>query len=142
MGRIEQLKSAFEVIHLLPLTREDAVTILELAQIVVDVDGTEARDEIELFFQVGKLLFQLAEIPDEPVPTFATDQEDEERMFDLATNLKSTPARELAFAVVRTLAEADLEIAPVEDTYLDRLRGVLSISRERADELDFLLRSA
>ena len=85
---------------------------------------------------------ELAEVEDAPVPTFATDQDDEERMFELATQLKSTPARELAFAVARTLAEADLEIVPAEDTFLDRLRGMLSITRERAVELDTVLRSA
>lgn len=142
MSRVEQLKAAFGVIHLLPLERADAETILELAQLVVDVDGHEHTDELGLYFRVGKLLFELAEVPDAEIPTFASDEEDEMRMFELATALKSTPARELAFAVARTLAEADLEIGPAEDTFIDRLRGVLSISRERADELDTLLRSA
>jgi uncharacterized tellurite resistance protein B-like protein len=142
MSRVEQLRAAFGVIHLLPLEREDAETILELAQLVVDVDGHEHADELGLYFRVGKLLFELAEVADAEIPTFASDEEDEARMFELATALKSTPARELAFAVARTLAEADLEIGPAEDTFIDRLRGVLSISRERADELDTLLRSA
>ncbi len=142
MGRLDQLKSAFDVIHLLPLSREDADTIIELAQLVVDVDGSEANDELELFFGVGKLLYQLAEVEDAQVPTFATDQDDDERLFELATSLKSTPARELAFAVARTLAEADLEIVPAEGTFLDRLRALLSISKERAEELDTVLRSA
>ncbi len=142
MSRVDQLKSAFGVIHIMPLEREDAETILELAQLVVDIDGTEGNEEIELFFAVGKLLFELAEAPDAPVPTFATDQDDEERMFELATNLKGTPARELAFVVTRVLAEADLEIAAVEETFIERLRGILSITKPRAEELDFLLRSA
>lgn len=144
VSRIDQLKSAFEVIHLLPLAREDADAIIELAQIVVDVDGSEGADEIDLFFKVGRLLYQLAEIPDtESVPTFMTDEIDaEERMFEIATSLKSTPDRELAFVVARTLAEADLEIVPAEDTFLDRLRGMLSISKARAEELDTVLRSA
>ena|SRR5258706_1148688 len=142
MGRLDQLKAAFDVIHLLPLSREDAETIIELAQIVVDIDGSEAKEEIELYFGVAKLLYALAEVTDAPTPTFATDQEDDERLFELATALKGTPARELAFAVARTLAEADLEIVAAEDTFLERLRTLLSISRERADELDTVLRSA
>lgn len=142
MSRVEQLRAAFGVIHILPLEREDAETILELAQIVVDIDGGEGSDEIKLFFEVGKLLLELAEVPDTSVPTFVTDQDDETRMFDLATQLKSTPARELAFVVARVLAEADLEIVATEDTFIDRLRGLLSISTERAHELDTLLRSA
>ena len=142
MSRVEQLKAAFGVIHILPLERDDAHAILELAQLVVDVDGHEHADELGLYFRVGKLLLELAEQADAEVPTFASDEDDESRMFELATQLKSTPARELAFAVARTLAEADLEIGPEEDTFVERLRKLLSITPERADELDTLLRSA
>jgi hypothetical protein len=142
VSRVQQLKAAFDVIHILPLERQDAEAILELAQLVVDIDGGEASDEISLYFAIGKLLFELAEVPDASIPTFAAHEDDDERLFDLATQLKSTPARELAFTVVRVLAEADLEIVPVEDTFIDRLRSLLSISKERADELDTLLRSA
>lgn len=141
MSRVNQLKNAFGVIHIMPLEREDAETILELAQLVVHIDGTEGTDEVGLFFDVGKVLFELAEI-DASVPTFASDQDDEERMFELATNLKGAPARELAFVVARVLAEADLEIVAAEDTFIERLRGILSITKPRAEELDVLLRSS
>jgi tellurite resistance protein len=142
VSRVEQLKAAFGVIHILPLEREDAERILELAQLVVDVDGQEQAEELGLYFSVGKLLFALAEAPDANVPTFASDEEDDQRMFELATSLRSTEARELAFAVARTLAEADLEIGPEETKLVEQLRSLLSISRERAEELDTLLRSA
>ena len=142
MSRVEQLKAAFGVIHILPLEREDAERILELAQLVVDVDGQEQVEELGLYFSVGKLLFALAEAPDADVPTFASDEEDDQRMFELATSLRSTEARERAFAVARTLAEADLEIGPEENKLVEQLRSLLSISRERAEELDTLLRSA
>lgn len=142
MSRIDQLRSAFGVIHLLPLERADAEAILELAQIVVDVDGSNDSDEIALYFSIGKLLFELAEVPDASVPTFASDAEDDERLFELATQFKSTPTRELAFVVTRVLAEADLEIGAEEETFLKRLRSLLSISAERADELDTILRAA
>lgn len=142
MSRIDQLRSAFQTIHILPVTREDAEAILELAQLVVDIDGTEDSDEIKLFFAIGKLLFEHAELPDADVPTFATDQDDEERMFELATQLRATETRELAFVVARSLAEANLEIVAAEETFISRLRGLLSISRERAEELDTLVRSA
>lgn len=141
MSRVDQLRAAFGVIHILPLERDDAERILELAQLVVDIDGGEDSDEIKLYFEVGKVLFELAEVTDS-VPTFATDQDDDERLFEVATELKSTEVRELAFVVARVLAEADLEIVAAEETFLQRLRGLLSISRERTDELDTILRSA
>ncbi|MDX2089759.1 MAG: hypothetical protein SFX73_18025 [Kofleriaceae bacterium] len=142
MSSIAQLRAAFGVIHILPLERADAEAILELAQLVVEADGTEGADEIQKYFAVGKLLFELAEVPDAEVPTFFSAEEDESRLFDLATSLKSVPTRELAFVVARYLAEADLEIVSAEETFLERLRTLLSISKERADELDTLLRSA
>lgn len=139
---MEQLRAAFGVIHILPLEKADAESILELAQLVVDVDGQNQSEELELYFRVGKLLFELAETPDAEIPTFASDEEDDQRLFELATSLRSTEARELAFAVARTLAEADLDIGPEENTFVERLRSLLSITRERAEELDTLLRSA
>jgi hypothetical protein len=142
MSRVDQLRAAFGVIHILPLEREDAEAIIELAQLVVDIDGDEGSDEIQLFFAVGKLLFELAEVKDTPVPTFASHDDDEDRLFELATQLKSTEARELAFVVARVLAEADLEIVAAEETFIQRLRGLLSISKDRAEELDTVLRSA
>jgi hypothetical protein len=142
VGRVEQLKAAFGVIHILPLEKEDATTILELGQFVVDVDGTEQTEELSLYFRVGKLLMELAEAPDAEVPTFVSDEEDDQRLFELATSLRSTEARELAFAVARTLAEADLDIGPEENKLVEQLRSLLSISKDRAEEIDTLLRSA
>ena len=142
MSRVEQLKAAFGVIHILPLEKEDAATILELGQLVVDVDGSEHTDELSLYFRVGKLLMELAEAPDAEVPTFFSDEEDDQRLFELATSLRSTEARELAFAVARTLAEADLDIGPEENKFVEQLRSLLSISKDRAEEIDTLLRSA
>ncbi len=142
MSRVDQLRAAFGVIHILPLDRDDAEAIIELAQLVVDIDGGEGSDEIQLFFAVGKLLYEIAEVTDAPVPTFASHEDDEDRLFELATQLKSTEARELAFVVARVLAEADLEIVAAEETFIQRLRSLLSISKERAEELDLVLRSA
>jgi hypothetical protein len=141
MSRADQLRSAFGVIHILPLEKEDADVILELAQLVVHVDGSEDSDEVKLYFTIGQLVYDLADIK-ESVPTFASDQEDDERLFELSTALRSTESRELAFVVARALAEANLEIVAAEEKFISQLRSLLSISKERAEELDFLLRSA
>jgi len=142
MAMADQLRAAFGVIHILPLEREDAEAILELAQLVVHVDGTEDSDEVKLYFAIGKAVFELAELKDEQIPTFASDQDDDERLFELATQLRSTEAREIAFVSARALAEANLEIVAAEEKFINQLRSLLSISKERAEELDTLLRSA
>lgn len=137
----EQVKNAVPVIHPMALELEDAETIIAIAQLVVDIDGREGPEEIKEFFAIGKLLFELAGQADATIPTFATDEDEVERMFELATQIRSTPARELAFLVARALAAADLEVAPAEDTFLGRLRSILAIPDWRADELVMLLRS-
>ena len=132
----DSLKTCLRAFHPEPLAPEDAEAILAIAQLVVDIDGREGPDEIKLFFAIGKLLFELAGAPDTSIPTFASDEDDEERMFELATQLKGPPA----YAIARVLASADLDVAPEEDTFVDRLRGILSLSRERADEITAQIR--
>ena len=115
-----------------PLALADAEAIVEIAQIVVDLDGTNAPDEIATFFGIGKYLFELVGMPELPIPTFAGTDDDEGRMFELATSLKAPPQRELAFAVARALAASDLDVDLAEDEFLDRLRGVLNVDKARA----------
>lgn len=138
----DALKTRLRELHPEPLSGNEAGAILAIAQLVVDIDGREGPDEIQLFFAIGKFLFELAGTPDAEIPTFASDEDDEERMFELATQLKGPPARELTYAIARLLASADLEVAPEEDTFVDRLRGILSIARPRADEITATLRLA
>ena len=137
---IDKLKPVLAAIHSGGLSREQAEAIIEIAQIVVDIDGREGPEEIQLFMGIGKLLFEMAGEKTTEVPTFASGDEDEDRMFELATQLKAASVRELTYAISRALAGADLDVAPAEDTFLDRLRGVLSISPARANELANMLR--
>ena len=133
------LRAVFTALQPTPITLEEAEAIVAIAQLVVDIDGREGPDEIAKFFEIGKLLFESAGQPDAEIPTFATDEGDEERMFDLASQLKSAATRELAYAVARVLAAVDLDVAPEEETFLERTRGVLSISNARAGELAAML---
>jgi uncharacterized tellurite resistance protein B-like protein len=136
------LGKLFRSIHPNGITSEEAEAILAIAQLVVDIDGREGPEEIKLFFEVGKQLFVLAGKPNESIPTFASDADDEERMFELATTLKSSESRELTYAIARMLADVDLDTAPDEDTFIDRLRGVLSITKPRANEVAANVRAA
>ncbi|MCX5740998.1 MAG: hypothetical protein NT062_00705 [Proteobacteria bacterium] len=140
LDRLTTLAATFAAIHPPPLAPADAETIIAISQLVVDIDGREGAEEIHLFFAIGKLLHQLAGTPDADIPTFASDEDDESRMFELATLLKAAPARELAYAIARLLAAVDLEVAPVEDEFLDRLRGILAIDKTRAASLTVMMR--
>jgi len=137
---IDKLRAVLVQLHPDPIAEADAETIIAISQLVVDIDGREGPDEIKLFFDIGKLLYELAGVAGATIPTFASDEDDEDRMFELATQLKGPPAREVTYAIARVLAAADLDVAPEEDTFIDRMRGILSITKQRADEIAALVR--
>src|SRR5687767_10017980 len=109
-----QLRAALRTVHPGTLSPADAETIIALAQMSVDADGHEDADEIQMFFALGKAVFELAGLTDTPTPTFA-DEDDEERIQSLATSLQSSESRDLAYAVAHLLSVVDVQIAPEED---------------------------
>lgn len=132
MSRYEEI---LRKVHPGTLTEADAETIMEIAQLVVDADGQEDKDEIESFFAIGKAVYALAGLTDAPSPTFVSDLEDDERMTALAGKLASTETKELAYCVAYLLAVSDIALAPEEDAYVENLRVALGMSEDRADEL-------
>lgn len=130
-----QLQSALRKVHPGALSRTDAETIVELAQMSVDADGQEDADEIKMFFTVGKAVFALAGLTETPDPTFDADENMETRLDSLAGSLATKEARELAYAVAHMLTVIDVQIAPEEDAFLENLRGALGLGDDRADEL-------
>jgi hypothetical protein len=130
-----QLRKALRNVHPGKLSAEDAETIAELAQLSVDADGQEDAEEIQMFFALGKIVYEIAGLTDTPTPTFAVDIDDNERLEELARKLATKEARELAYAVAHVLAIVDIQIAPEENEFLENLRGALGLGDERADEL-------
>lgn len=118
-----------------PLSPLDAEVIVAIAQLAVDADGREDAGEIRLFFTVGKAVFSLAGMEDASTPTFAVDEDDDQRLLALAGKLTATSSRELAFAVAQLLTLADVAIAPEEDAFIESLRVALEIDGDRAGEL-------
>ena len=118
-----------------PLSPVDAEVIVAIAQLAVDADGQEDASEIRMFFALGKAVFALAGMADAPTPTFASDDDDAERLQSLAKQLTAVPSRELAYSVAHLLTISDVAIAPEEDDMLVDLRTALDISEDRAEEL-------
>ena len=124
-----------KTVHPGALSPEDAETIMEVAQLVVDADGQEDKDEIESFFALGKAVYGLAGLAETPTPTFVSDLEDDERIKALAEELSTPAAKELSFCVAYLLAVSDIALAPEEDAYVESLRVALGMTEDRADEL-------
>jgi tellurite resistance protein len=131
----EQFRTTLKSVHPAKLSAEDAETIVELAQMAVDADGQEDVDEIKTFFAIGKAIYELAGLGDTPTPTFIGDDDDLERIRDLGAKLSSTEARELAYATAHLLSVVDVQIAPEEDAFLEKLRVALGIGEDRANDL-------
>lgn len=118
-----------------PLSPIDAEIIVAIAQLAVDADGHEDAEEIRLFFALGKAVFSLAGMADARTPTFASGDDDAERLVKLARRLTEVPSRELAYSVAHLLMISDVAIAPEEDDLLVDLRTALEITEDRAEEL-------
>jgi uncharacterized tellurite resistance protein B-like protein len=130
-----QLRTALKNVHPGTLSAEDAETVVALAQMSVDADGQEDADEIRMFFALGKAVYELAGMKETPTPTFAVDEDDDERIHGLASKLSSAASKELAYAVSHLLTVVDVQIAPEEEAFLENLRTALGIDDDRADDL-------
>jgi hypothetical protein len=130
-----QLRTALKTVHPATLSAADAETVVALAQMSVDADGQEDAEEIRMFFALGKAVYELAGLTETPTPTFAVDEDDDERIHSLAEKLSSPASRELAYAVSHLLTVVDIQIAPEEEAFLETLRTVLGIDDDRADDL-------
>jgi hypothetical protein len=56
-------------------------------------------------------------------------------MRELATQLHTTAAKELAYAVAFVMAVSDVDIAPEEGALVEKLEGVLKLAEDRAAEI-------
>jgi hypothetical protein len=123
------------------LSAPDVRTILKLAFLAVEIDFDEAPDEMQALAITNRMLWELSGHDQEPVPIVSPlpVPEDHEgrrhRIRELARQLASTEARELAYSVANLLAVLDLALARVEDAMLDELARELHLSPERAAEL-------
>lgn len=120
------------------LTAGDATTILRLGWLAAEIDLREDRDELGVWSSLvrrfsAKTGSPAAVAPVSPVPE--GDEERAARIGELAAQLATRAARELAYALAYLLAVADVELAPVEQTFLDQLRRALSIDEARAAAL-------
>lgn len=130
----ERLPAVVRALHQGALSVGDAETVVALAQLAVDADGREDPDEIAMFFAFGKSVLGLAGITETPTPTVSGDDEDE-RIAELAGRISTPAARELAYTMAYVLTIADYQAAPEENVFMEKLRGALKISTDRAADL-------
>ena len=130
-----RFREAIRTIHAGTLAVDEAEAIVALAQLAVDADGREDPDEIKTFFTAGKAIYELTGMPDLPTPTFLDADDPEDRMRELAGQLHTAAAKDLAYAVAFVMAVSDVDIAPEEGALVEKLQDVLKLPEERAAEI-------
>lgn len=123
------------------LSVDEIRAVLKTAYLAAEIDLDEDPEEIASLESAAQMLWELAGYAPEGVPIVSPlplpiDHEARlERLREIASELGSTEARELAYSMAYLSTVADLELAPVESTLLDELRRVLGIAQDRAAEL-------
>lgn len=118
------------------LAAEHAAPIVQLARLTADADDREDDDEAVALGELVAHTCALAAITPPPEVDLPRDDLDRfERIGALATPLRGTPAAGLAYVVAHLLTISDLDIAPAENAFLERLREALGLDPERAGEL-------
>ena len=126
----------------LPL-RDERGEIIGTFGITQDItDQRRAEDALECTRKELLATSRLAGMAEAPTPTFASGDDDAERLVTLAKQLTAVPSRELAYSIAHLLTISDVAIAPEEDELLVDLRTALEITEDRAEELARVIGSA
>jgi tellurite resistance protein len=118
------------------LAAAEVTAILQLGWLVAEIDLREDSDELAVWRSIARRLMTTSgDSPAcvEPVsPLPLDDEERTARIHELAAKLSTRSARELAYAIAYLVAVADVELGPIEQSFLDQLRRALGIEEERA----------
>jgi hypothetical protein len=122
-----------------PIGPPEARTVLQLAQLAASIDLDDDPDERTLLRALTTRLCAAVGIPAGSVPVLSPvpidDEERTARIEALVRRLPTTGARDLAFAFAYLIIVSDLELAPLEDSLLQRLPRALTIPEDRASAL-------
>jgi hypothetical protein len=121
------------------LSADEATAIVHAAQLAGGVDLDEDADEVGLVRQLSGHVCTFAGISPADVPVVSPlPIDDEERrawIARLASMLPAQGARELAYVISYLVTVVDLELDPIESTFVEDLRVAFCILRERARDL-------
>ncbi len=121
------------------LTRREVQAISRVAYLTAEIDFLEDDAERRTLDEIGDQLWSISGLPREPIePVSPLPIDDEERRWrieELAGQLTSRRARELAYVYAYLLVVSDLQLARVEGRFLEDLQRALAIDDDRAAEL-------
>lgn len=131
------------VTRLLPegkvLSPDEAASIIQIAQLAGGVDLDEDPGELRLERQLARYVASLGGLPAgrvAPVSPLPLDREERRAWIArLAAGLDTEEVGQLAYVIAYLVTIGDLEIAPVESTFLEELRAALGIGRDLASDL-------
>jgi hypothetical protein len=113
--------------------------IVRTGYLAAEIDLDEDSDERATLDGIGEQLSSVAQLPVESIPLVSPlpldDEDRRTRIKELAVDLTTRGARELAYVVAYLLAVADVELAPAETRFLADLQTALRIDDDRAADL-------
>lgn len=118
------------------LSAREVTAILQLGWLVAEIDFHEDGEELGVWRSIARRLVATSGGEPaflEPVSPLPLDEEERiARIHEFSAKLSTRSARELAYAIAYLVAVADVELGPIEQSFLDQLRRALAIDEERA----------
>ena len=119
-----------------PLTPDEGRAIIGIARLAVDSDDREDDDEIALLDQLVGHICALAGITAPPLTALPRDASERSAALSAAAApLLGKPSAMLAYAVAYLMTISDMDIAPVEASFVDELGELIGLDPDRAEEL-------
>lgn len=120
------------------LQRNEALTVLQVAQLAAGADGTEQPAEHAILQAIAQRIYSHVGLKPGEVSAIGKLHDYDARMSwlrALAAGLESRSARELAFAMAFLVAVSDLELRYAEHESLEELQLVLGVDHRRATDI-------
>lgn len=118
------------------LTASEGIALVRLARLAVDADDREDQEEMAFLEKVVAHVCALADITAPPEQDLPHDDEERvEQLADIASALVGKPSAALGYAIAYMMTISDLDVAPVEATFVEDAGEALDIDPEHGDEL-------
>lgn len=118
------------------LTASEGTALVRIARLAVDADDREDDEEMAFLEQLVAHICALADITAPAEADLPRDAgERTTQLADIASVLVGKPSAALGYVVAYLMTISDLDVAPVEATFVEDAGEALDIDRDHGDEL-------
>ncbi len=118
------------------LTAPEGIALVRLARLAVDADDREDEEEMAFLEKIIAHVCALADITAPPEEALPSDEEERTtKLADIAAALVGKPSAALGYAIAYMMTISDLDVAPIEATFVEDAGEALDIDPDHGDEL-------